>query len=179
MFRYLIALGSAFCLAAAPPVQSPRDEILSLRTGQALIVTVDDAGEISIVGIEIAPPLSALDAAAVRDLVANHQGAVGSTAAPVRLELPQPPPLPRDRIRIALVEQGGGKARLLIIQNGYDRGFRYRAALQRGGRSEPTDVCTVLPGIRGYEHWPYKFDRIDLSDLRLVPMREGEPPTCE
>jgi hypothetical protein len=76
----------------------------------------------------------------------------------------------------------GGKeeeSRLLLIENGYDRGLRYRATIYRRGRSEPTDVCVVIPERRGYEHWPYPIDRIELSGLTLFPLREGDPLTCE
>ena len=49
----------------------------------------------------------------------------------------------------------------------------------RGGEDEPTDVCAVLPMLRGYEHWPYPIDRIELTKLTLIPYRQGDNPTCE
>ena len=66
-----------------------------------------------------------------------------------------------------------------MFETGNAGAWRSRASVTRGRRTERTDVCTVLPGLRGYEHWPYSIDRIDLSDFALVPYRAGSAPVCE
>jgi hypothetical protein len=55
----------------------------------------------------------------------------------------------------------------LVIANGYNYKFGYRALMRGKGRSVPTDVCEVPQKFRGVEHWPYVIDELDLSDLRL------------
>jgi hypothetical protein len=37
---------------------------------------------------------------------------------------------------------------LLVIENGYGDGLRYRAVMRRGDRTAPTDVCLVMLGKR-------------------------------
>jgi hypothetical protein len=39
-------------------------------------------------------------------------------------------------------------------------------------------VCIVLPGKRGYEHWPYPIEKIELSEFTVEPWKEGDPVTC-
>ena len=68
---------------------------------------------------------------------------------------------------------------VLLIENGYDRAFGYRATMHVRGRATPTDVCLVRPHLRGIEHWPYAIESIDLSSFRLVPWREGQQVTCQ
>ena len=71
-----------------------------------------------------------------------------------------------------------GQHSMLILENGYDRAIVYRARMTLGDRTTPTDVCLVMPGRRGYEHWPHSIDRLDLSDFSVTEWREGDPVTC-
>jgi hypothetical protein len=68
---------------------------------------------------------------------------------------------------------------LLTIENGYPGALRYRAVMHKADRAMPTDVCVVIPLKRGYEHWPFRFDRITLSELRVIPWHDGDNVTCE
>ena len=93
-----------------------------------------------------------------------------------------PDPIAGDQLRISLfrlTRRDGAVETLLVLENGYDRALRYRARMIVDGRSQPTDVCTVLPRLRGYEHWPHAIERMELSDFALVGYRPGTPPVCE
>jgi hypothetical protein len=81
-------------------------------------------------------------------------------------------------MRVSFASFDGGKHTLLLIENGYDQGFSYRAIMRIGRRSEPTDVCTVLPNLRSLEHWPYRIDRIELHDFQMLPWNPGDGPVC-
>jgi hypothetical protein len=72
------------------------------------------------------------------------------------------------------VEPGASADSMLIITNGFDQSFRYRAVMHKDGRAVPTDVCEVMPGKPGAEHWAYSIDWLDLSDIRLEPFHDGE-----
>ena len=71
-----------------------------------------------------------------------------------------------------------GKDTVLAIRNGYPQGLTYRARITRAGRSGPTDVCLVMPGKRGYEHWPYVIDKIELTELTLVDWKAEDGVPC-
>lgn len=68
---------------------------------------------------------------------------------------------------------------MLVIENGYDRALVYRAELTRDGRRRATDVCAVRPGLRSYEYWPHRVERLRLSDFQLVSWRQGQEVICE
>ena len=68
---------------------------------------------------------------------------------------------------------------LLGLENGYEGALRYHAVFHKGDRAQSTDVCIVLPRKRGFEEWPYFFDRIELSDFRLIPWHDGDAVPCE
>ena len=177
MIRILLAAAALLALPAAP--SSAADKV-SLRPGEMAIVVIDDGGRVSVERGGAARPMSDEDRAMVRDLLLNHPEAFGPQAALIRADLARPaPPVARGEIRFSFIALGERNDTLLIVENGYDRGLRYRAVMSRGSRSEPTDVCVVVPGRRGYEHWPYPIDRIDLGTMTLVPYREGDVPTCE
>lgn len=80
------------------------------------------------------------------------------------------------RIRFAPYAQDES---VLVIENGYGEALAYRAVIARGDHSERTDVCQILPHLRGLEHWPYPIDRIVLSDIRLEHIEPGTYPRCE
>lgn len=179
MRTFLIA--SAILLAPAPAGAAGK---VSLQPGEQATVLIDDGGLVS------ARPggratLSPFDKAAIVDLVVNHPDAYGPKSHRFTDDQPMPPAptIEPGAIRISFhtmpsVEKGG-EARVLVIENGYDRGLRYRATISRDGRSQPTDVCRVMPERRSYEHWPYAIDRIELTALTLVPLGPNDPVICE
>ena len=165
------------------------DDVLfvGLTPGAKFVVQLDEAGKVAAEPDGTAR-LSDLD----RDILAQFADhyddpeklaqASGPNAAILRSENVGPAPVEPGRVRVSFFRMTGRHGlpeTLLVFENGYDRALRYRASVTRGRRTERTDVCTVLPGLRGYEHWPYSIDRIDLSDFALVPYRAGSAPVCE
>lgn len=82
-------------------------------------------------------------------------------------------PVEPDTVRFMLGEMG--PQTMLQVENGYGRGFEYRARMFRGARSARTSTCTVLAGMATYEAWPHPIDRIELSAPVLSP---GETTQC-
>ena len=101
-------------------------------------------------------------------------------ALPGAAALPKPGPgggrfedAPQGTVVFTLQQVDQGDV-LMKVQSGIDQAFDYRAKLVHPvgpGRwlAEPTSVCTVLPLLTGYEHWPKRgaTSGIVLSDLRL------------
>ena len=94
-----------------------------------------------------------------------------------------PPPVAPGQIRLTFrrvpaSRPGAEDHALLLVLNGYDLSFRYRATMHINGETHPTDVCEVTPHLSVTEHWPYVIDQLDLTDLRLEPRHDG-PNRCE
>ena len=90
----------------------------------------------------------------------------------------KPGPIPGDEVRMRFLSIGGQHA-LLVVENGQGRGLRYRARMTVDGETKPTDVCIVLPRRPSYEHWPFRIERLQLSDFEFVPWHSERLPTCE
>lgn len=179
MMRNFLILVSLLLSPAIAASAAGTSGSVSLRPGEGVTVVIDDGGRASVEKGGAARPMSDEDKAMVRDLLKNHPEAFGPRGAFVTAEGARPaPPVIRGEIRFSFLTLEGND-RLLIVENGYERGLRYRAIMHRSGRSEPTDVCVVIPQRRSYEHWPYPIERIDLGAMTLVPYRDGEMPTCE
>jgi len=121
------------------------------------------------------------DVAVARRFVrGDFDHAVGPVAAPTPQDgsLPEPRRIEPGTVRIRFLDLAGQHA-LLVIENGYGSALRYRAAIGLGNRVATTDVCVVVPNGRGTEHWPYRIDRIVLTDFRLEPWSEDSRVTCQ
>jgi hypothetical protein len=177
MIRLIVAAATLVGLAAGPARAA---DTISLQPGEAVTIVIDDGGRTNVEKGGAARPMSDEDKAMVRDLLVNHPEAFGPRAAVITAKGATPAPaVTRGEVHFSFMTFGEGNERLLIVENGYGRGLRYRAIMHRGGRAEPTDVCVVIPERRSYEHWSYPIDRIDLGGITLVPYRDGEVPTCE
>jgi hypothetical protein len=179
MPRFQGALASFF-LFAMVPAEARAPATAMLGPGEQVVLVFDDGGVPQVDGRGAAEALSPFDAAAVRELLTNHSYAIGPNSAALSEEqgLPTPQPVPARQIRLRFIRMPADHT-LLVIENGFPSGLRYRAKMTRGDKVEATDVCTVLPLKRGYEVWPYRIDRLELSGFALFPMQEGDPPTCE
>jgi hypothetical protein len=178
----LLTILAAFLLAgAAPP---PPAAIVTLAPGQAVNINVaEDSGAVTLDSRGPAA-LSDFDRGAIRHLTesGNYEAATGPTGVPVTAReagQPEPAPPAAHLIRIMFAQIADGRQTVLILENGYDRGLVYRARIRANGREQATDVCLVMPARRGYEHWPYPIDRIELSDFRLVPWDASQGIHCE
>jgi len=102
--------------------------------------------------------------------------AMGANSLKVTTDREVQPLLP-GTLRFNLVDHRGQM--LLVIQNGLPQSFTYTARIGRGSDAKATDVCQLLPETRSFEHWPYKFDWIEITDLRPIAYNPGEPPRCD
>lgn len=178
MIRFALAVIAAFSLASAAAAQPPAG--LTLAPGEAVVVQVDAGGAIARVVSRGAAHWTALDVAAARQLVATPipDGPVPyGTPVPAAPGIPAAPAIEANVIRFKFLSIAGAHS-LLVVENGYGRGFVYRARMTRGDRTSATDVCLVVPGRSGFEHWAFVIDRIEVSDFRFVPWREGDSVPC-
>ena len=121
------------------------------------------------------------DIAVARNFVAgSYDAATGNNTVPLSQGkgVPETPPIAPDQLRLRFMSVAGQHTQL-ILENGHDRALVYRARITRRGQSAATDVCVVPPNNRSTEHWPEQIERIELSDLRLVPWQEGQRINCE
>jgi hypothetical protein len=70
-----------------------------------------------------------------------------------------------DTVRFTFSSMSG--MMMLHAENGYARAFDYRARMFAGRRSTNTSICTVMPHIAGFETWPDRIERLELSAPRL------------
>jgi hypothetical protein len=185
MHRVLLGL---LCLLLPVGVAAQPIDTISLSPGETIVLTLSE-GRLVVGDRQHAGPLSAYEAGVVQKLqgIELPKDAGVQPAVPImKGELPgTPDPLTPNAVRITFREvQGdkrgpaGGLHAVLTIHNGFAQSVRYRAAMLKGGEVSPTDVCEVIPEIRGVEHWPYRIERLDLSQLRLEPYGGGDP-VCE
>lgn len=138
---------------------------LNSRDGTIVFLSSGPAPPLSSEEVQIASLLSAnVPSAPTQEVMRFVMGTSG-------------PQIQRDAVRATLRKTPEGHM-LLSIENGYEQGVTYRAMILRGDRRTPTDVCLVRPGGRGYEHWPYAFDAIEISALRLQDWKDGDPIPC-
>jgi hypothetical protein len=140
-----------------------------------MTLLIDDGGRV-VVERRGKAKLSEFDRASTDKLLRSGSDyPVGPDAAPLMAGepgVPEPEPVAPEAVHVKFAEYPAGH-RMLFIENGYDRAFAYRARIRAGDKSAATDVCTVMPLKRGQEHWPYRIDTIELSDLKLIPWKEG------
>ena len=107
----------------------------------------------------------------------DHGEAMGPVAKPITGPAPSATP---GLVRLRLTPIAGEKpGSLLVIANGYDRAFVWRAQIRVNGKIQPTDVCLVLPKKTGVEHWPYPVERVVVSKMRLEPWKPEDGVRCE
>lgn len=181
---FAITLSLSISAAFQHPALAQSDAGITLSPGESITVTTDPDRASGFEVLDRAPArLSRYDEASVELFLRGAMDhAVGPVAEPMaagEMGLPVPPEVTSGMIRITFAAVAEGRETVLLIENGYDRAFIYRAVINRDGQSRPTDVCTVMPGIRGHEHWPYDIDSIALTGFRLEPWNESQGIRCE
>ena len=175
--KVLTAILGAMLLAAGPPALA-QEAAVSLAPGDAATIRLASSGDTVSVR-RGAARWTAHDLAAARHLSGQPvPDAPVDTAQmlPGEAMPPAPPVAPGEiRLRFHLIAD---RHAFLVIENGYDRAIVYRARMTLGDVSRPTDVCLVIPARRGYEHWPHRIDRLDLSGFAFADWREGDPVPC-
>lgn len=93
--------------------------------------------------------------------------------------LPDAPVPDPGRLRFRFFQVPGTDHSMLIVHNGYRQGLLYRARITANGKTAPTDVCLVMPGKSGVEHWPYAISAIEVSAFELVDWKAGDGAPCK
>jgi hypothetical protein len=176
------------CLMLSGGLAAQGGPIVSLIPGDSVVVTFDD-GQWRVAERSRAGPLSLFETqvvAKMQEIEVPPEAGV-QPAIPVRegdISAPRDaiaPGMVRITFREVLDAKRGSPGEshaILSIDNGYDHSLLYRAAMHKRGEQTSTDVCEVIPQMHGLEHWPYRIDRLDLSDLRLEAYSGGDP-RCE
>jgi hypothetical protein len=172
-------------LAPALALAQPAAKV-EISPGETLTLRVAGDGAATVDGRAAAAPLNDLetDFMGRARRVAIVPGVKSQPPFP-GMSATSPPPVAPGLLRITFrlvpppVAKGANGDMLLSIENGYDGALRYKAVMRRGNGAKPTDVCIVMPLKRGYEQWPFPFDRIELSDFRLIPWHQGDGISCE
>jgi hypothetical protein len=179
MRRYGLLLAA---LAALWPVQAPAHEpspAIRVAMGEAVTVEISNTGE-AVAGRRAQGGLSTAEAVSLRRLWTQdgrYTGArYGVTAG--KDGIPIPAPVTPGEVHLTLVQFPKGQS-ALVVKNGYDRALVYRARLHRGNRRSSATVCLVIPGKRGIEHWPFRIDAVEISEMRLEPWQRGNPILCK
>lgn len=181
IIRFLTAL--LFLLSSCIAFADDEPIMIALDTNNGAIVrmTEDGAGVDSVDGKVLEPPSLWVRYVAKQWTNGKYDWAVNDKVALVHKTAgtPEPDPVKSGELQISFRQIGNSDQRLLIIANGYDQALSYRAHILVKGSDRYTDVCTILPGKHGFEHWPYAIDRIVLSDIKLIEWQEDRAPVCE
>lgn len=154
-------------------------QTLTIKRGEAVTLTMDDKGTQVVDRGDVAPSnFEIVYSAEVQR--GDYAEATGPNVLPANPDgsgalAPKPEP---GKIVLHFIRTPGKDQSLLSIQNGYDQALVYRAVMHVGTKSAPTDVCLVIPGKIGTEHWPFAIDALDLSELHLVAWKAGDPIPC-
>jgi hypothetical protein len=168
------ALALALSALAVPATAASH---VMIRAGESLTVRINGS-DLAIVERGPAPPLSPFEAESLQRAqgIVLPPGATVAPPVPLHTDTSAPTMIP-GQVRITLRKISGagsaaGPHSLLTIENGYGQSVMYRAVMHQGDRSSPTDVCEVIPGRPGFEHWPYEIDWLDLSQFELSAFDE-------
>jgi hypothetical protein len=182
MIRTLLVLLAAFTAAATADAAEPSPQ-LSIRSGEAVVLRIDGGGAVTVLSRGKAPAMVPFEQRGLGQLaqIPVPPGTKTMPGVPMKDAEAAATPVAPGEIRVTLRDVAGKTAHdaLLVIENGYERGLVYRAVMRRGDKAAPTDVCLVMPHKRGFEHWPFRLDRLDLTDLRLVPWKPEDGLPCE
>jgi hypothetical protein len=178
MFRILLA-GMAVAVSFAGTAAAQQIPTVTLSPGEAVTVRFDDGGRAG------PPERSTASWTPVDVFAAQHMSGQRPPEAPVSTATGmqtsqdiEPPPIPPSEVRMRFFSIAGRHA-LLVVENGRDMALTYRARMTTSdGETKATDVCVVLPRYPSYEHWPHTVERLELSNFRFIPWREGRAPTC-
>ena len=174
-----MALAAAMIVWTMPAsAQSPAP--VTLRPGEAVTIRYDDGGPVGAPERGRAEWTPFTVYAAQQLAGQTPPDAPQAYAQPIGHEsdAPDPERPAPGQIRLRFLSIGG-RHTLLVVENGLQRALAYRARMTSRGRTQPTDVCIVPPGVGGFEHWPHPIDTIELSDFRIVAWQPGQAPTCQ
>jgi hypothetical protein len=175
--RILLA-AAALLLGAAQAEAQP--QTIELTPGDAATARLDALGRVAVTPEPGQAQWTPYELATARHLSGApvpEQPEPHARDLPADGSIPSAPPIEAETVRFKF-HSIAGRHSLLVIANGYARALVYRARMTESDRTRPTDVCLVVPGNYGFEHWPHPIDRLEIYDLRLVEWKDGDPPPC-
>lgn len=177
--RAFVAMLSAAVLAACATTTNGEADGVSLALGESVTVRLE-GGHARVASRQPATEFPPEIFNEMRAIAAGQYGpATGENSVRMSARGAKLPPIRDDMLRFSFVLMPGqSREVLLVIENGYGQALSYHANIAQAGRSTPTDVCTVTPHLRGFEHWPYMIERIDLTGFELIPWSQGARPIC-
>lgn len=167
----------AIPIAALALIAAADAPVLDIADGHSVSLQITDSGfsASAPAPAEIAP----FEAAATNTLWQSGTYKVGSVGTGAGHDgVPETPPIAPNQIKLKMVDYPTGQT-LLAVENGYDKALVYHAVMHLGGDTQATTVCLVKPGKRTMEHWPFKIDRLELSGIRLIDWKTGDPTPCQ
>lgn len=167
----------AIPIAALALIAAADAPVLDIADGHSVSLQITDSGfsASAPAPAEIAP----FEAAATNTLWQGGTYKVGSVGTGAGHDgVPETPPIAPNQIKLKMVDYPTGQT-LLAVENGYGKALVYHAVMHLGRDTQATTVCLVQPGKRTMEHWPFKIDRLELSGLRLVDWKKGDPTPCQ
>jgi hypothetical protein len=79
--------------------------------------------------------------------------------------------VPANRLRVTFRQEAEGEDMLLVIQNGFDDPVLYNAGMlvpEQGQQTwAATSVCTIMPKLMAFEHWPHPILALSLGDFHI------------
>jgi len=79
--------------------------------------------------------------------------------------------VPANRLRVTFRQEAEGEEMLLVIQNGFDDPVLYNAGMLVPSQGQPTwvetSVCTIMPNLMAFEHWPHPMLALSLGDFHI------------
>ena len=169
----------ASLLIAAPVTAQAQDKV-RVAIGQDVSFTIDANGA-TITGTQVAGSPAPYETAMGAEFSRGaHADAMGPNGKPMTNDGTRPPaPVPATgKIRVRFTRVAGYNHSLLVIENGYRGALVYRAMIFMPD-AKPTDVCLVMPGKVGVEHWPYPIAAIEMLQIRLIPWTPENGLVCE
>lgn len=173
---------SAWILAAAvTAIASPAAaQGVKLVPGEEVVFTLDGGTPVDAKRASVTP--NPFEVA-----VGRHFSGQKPPEVPVTEGLPIPgsdrlPPAPEPaagKLRFRFLQVPGTDHAMLVVDNGYAKGLLYHAQITSNGQTGPTDVCLVMPGKGGIEHWPYAIASIEVSRFELVDWKPGDGVSCK
>lgn len=176
MGRRMGILAASVAVIAATPAMAQDAPAVALVAGDALSIAIDAQARVT--GREQGRAPSQLEGR-VMDLfeAENAPAAMGPNTADITAVDIEREPIAPGRLSARFFVRPG-KGSLLVLANGYDKAVAYRARITVKGKATATDVCTVLPGKRQFESWPYAIEKIEMSSVVLESW-DGGRPRCE
>lgn len=158
---------------------------LVIFPGESVVVAITDDGGLSVVSSEPAAAiLTDPVVGALTGVFAPGGEGAGATEDQVvpSSSVPKLTETSAKTVRVTFRQAIASDDMLLVIQNGYGDPMIYNAGMlvrgRDGGQWAATTVCTVLPDIYAFEHWPHPIYALSLGGFDLDATAPRDSVSC-